>query len=110
MANSNTSPEAYKAARELRPEYAIEVVGSVNKRPEGTINKDLASGSVEVEASQIKILAKAWQVFLLIVAMVYFVNSHFPVDTIAPVPNVAMSTNSPLLPKTSPVATLNNIA
>jgi len=59
VANSNTSPEAYKAARELRPEYAIEVVGSVNKRPEGTINKDLASGSVEVEASQIKILAKA---------------------------------------------------
>lgn len=60
VANSNTSYEAYKAAQEIRPEFAVEVVGSVNKRPEGTVNKDLGpAGTVEIEATSINILAKA---------------------------------------------------
>lgn len=60
VANSNASPKAYKAAQEIRPEFAVEVVGSVNKRPEGTVNKDLGPvGTVEVEATSISILSKA---------------------------------------------------
>jgi len=59
VVNPKVSEEAYKVAQELRPEYAIEVVGKVNKRPESAINKGLASGAVEVEATEIKILAKA---------------------------------------------------
>lgn len=60
VVNQKVSEAAYEAAKELRPEYAVEIVGSVNKRPEGTLNKDLgASGIVEVEASIVKVLSKA---------------------------------------------------
>jgi len=59
VVNPKVSEEAYKVAQELRPEFAIEVIGSVNKRPGGTLNKDLPSGAVEVEANQIQMLAKA---------------------------------------------------
>lgn len=60
VANSNVSEEAYRKAQALRPEYAVEVVGRVNKRPEGTVNKDLGPAeTVEIEATSINILAKA---------------------------------------------------
>lgn len=60
VVNSNVSKEAYEKAQLLRPEYAIEVVGRVNKRPEGAINKDLESaGTVEIEATSISVLAEA---------------------------------------------------
>lgn len=60
VVNESVSEEAYKVAQDLRPEYAIEVVGSVNKRPEGTVNKDLgAAGTVEIEASKLTVLSEA---------------------------------------------------
>ena len=59
MVNPGVSQEAYKAAQELRPEYAVEIIGTVNKRPESAVNKDIPSGSVEIEATEIKIIAKA---------------------------------------------------
>ena len=60
VANSNVSKGAYGKAQLLRPEYAVEVVGRVNKRPEGAVNKDLGSaGTVEIEATSINILAEA---------------------------------------------------
>ena len=60
VVNPKVSDKAYQEARELKPEYAIEVIGSVNKRPQGSANKDLGlSGGVEVEANEIKILSKA---------------------------------------------------
>ena len=37
----------------------VEVVGKVNRRPEGTINKDLPTGKIEIEATEITILSKA---------------------------------------------------
>lgn len=54
-----TSKEAHEAAQGIRPEYVVEVVGKVNKRPEGTINKALDSGTVELEATHIKVLNEA---------------------------------------------------
>ena len=59
VVNPKASEEAYKVAQELRPEYVVEVSGKVNKRPENAVNKEIISGSVELEASAIKILAKA---------------------------------------------------
>lgn len=60
IVNEAVSGEAYLAAQAIRPEYAVEIVGRVNKRPEGTLNKDLgASGSVEVEANKLTVLSKA---------------------------------------------------
>ena len=59
VVNPKASETAYKASRDLRPEDAIEIEGKVNKRPQGTLNPDLASGKVEVEAHSLKVLAKA---------------------------------------------------
>lgn len=57
--NPKVSEKAYTVAQTLRPEFAVEIVGKVNKRPEGTINKDLATGKIEIEASNITVLSKA---------------------------------------------------
>src|SRR5258706_1327216 len=54
-----TSPEAHNIATEVRSEYVVEIKGVVNKRPEKLINEKLETGTVELEAKQIKILAKA---------------------------------------------------
>lgn len=56
VVNPHVSEAAHKVAQEIRPEYVVEIVGKVNKRPENAINKDLSSGSVEVEANVINIL------------------------------------------------------
>ena len=56
VVNPKVSDKAYEASKDIRPEYVVEVVGTVNKRPEGTINKDLASGTVEVEANTVSVL------------------------------------------------------
>ena len=59
VVNPKVSNKAYGVAQEIRPEYVVEIVGKVNKRPENAVNKDLSSGTVEVEAVTIKILAKS---------------------------------------------------
>jgi len=48
-----------KQAKQLRPEFVIELIGKVNKRPEKLINKDMLTGTVEVEAKELKILAES---------------------------------------------------
>ena len=59
VVNQQVSDEAYKTALELHPEFVIEVIGLVKKRSQKTENKKLTTGSVEIEAKKIKILAKA---------------------------------------------------
>jgi nondiscriminating aspartyl-tRNA synthetase len=59
VVNPKVSEEAYKIGQQLKPEFAVEILGKVNKRPENAINKEMISGTVEVEATEIKILAKA---------------------------------------------------
>lgn len=56
VVNPKVSDKAYEAAKDIRPEFVVEVTGTVNKRPEGTINKELISGTVEVEASTVSVL------------------------------------------------------
>src|ERR1700675_4351780 len=46
-------------AQSLRNEYVIQVTGAVRHRPEGTVNKQLASGEVEVDAKEIHLLNAA---------------------------------------------------
>ncbi|MEI2415780.1 aspartate--tRNA ligase [Orrella sp. JC864] len=48
--------ESFAAAERLRNEFCVRVTGLVRERPEGTVNKDLASGEVEVLCKQIEIL------------------------------------------------------
>lgn len=49
----------FKAAKDLRPEFVIELEGKVVKREEKNFNPDLATGEIEVQATSLKILAKA---------------------------------------------------
>lgn len=48
-----------KQAKELRDEYVVEVEGVVKKRPKQMVNPNLFTGTVEVKAKKIKILAKS---------------------------------------------------
>lgn len=44
---------------ELRSEYVVEIIGLVKKRPKNLVNPKIATGEIEIEASQIRILARA---------------------------------------------------
>ena len=57
--NQKVSEEAFTTAQELRPEFVVEITGEVKKRPENAVNKEIITGTVELEASQVSILAKA---------------------------------------------------
>ena len=48
-----------KEAEELRPEWVVCVEGMVNKRPKGMINKELATGTVELKAEKLEVLSKS---------------------------------------------------
>ena len=50
---------AFDIAQSLRNEYVIQVTGIVRQRPEGTINKELASGEVEVVAHEIQLFNRS---------------------------------------------------
>ena len=49
----------HQSASLLRSEWVIQVIGTVRKRPDGTINNDLETGQVEVIASSLTILNKS---------------------------------------------------
>ncbi|HLR16043.1 MAG TPA: aspartate--tRNA ligase [Bacillota bacterium] len=57
--NPERNAEALKIADEVRTEYVIEVTGTIVKRDEGTVNKDMKTGAIEVMASSITILNRA---------------------------------------------------
>ena len=48
-------PDAFKLAETLRNEFCIRVTGIVRARPEGTTNKDMISGGIEIFAHEIEI-------------------------------------------------------
>lgn len=50
------SEEAYRTSQELRSEFVVEIEGKVNKRPENATNKEIPTGTVEIEAIDVKIL------------------------------------------------------
>ena len=54
--NPQVSQEAYEVAGSLRSEYVIQVTGEVVPRPEGTENRKLATGDIEVIAKDAVIL------------------------------------------------------
>jgi nondiscriminating aspartyl-tRNA synthetase len=57
--NPRVSEEAHKVASTFRPEYVVSIKGRVKKRPEKLINDKIASGTVEVEGLEVKVLAEA---------------------------------------------------
>ena len=59
VVNPKASESAYSEATGLKPEYVVEITGIVKNRPPQTVNKDLPTGGVEIEAKELKILQKA---------------------------------------------------
>jgi len=54
--NPDVAPETHRAAEDVRVEWVLKVVGQVEKRPPGTENPRLATGYVEVLATEIEVL------------------------------------------------------
>jgi aspartyl-tRNA synthetase len=57
--NADKSSEALEIAEGIRSEYVLEVTGTVVERKEGTVNPNLPTGEIEIEAEAVKILNKA---------------------------------------------------
>ena len=51
--------EAIEAAKALRHEFVVKIVGQVNARPEKQVNPDMVTGTVEIEALELEILTEA---------------------------------------------------
>ncbi|MFZ3172285.1 MAG: aspartate--tRNA ligase [Carboxydocellales bacterium] len=51
--------DAFSKAEQIRNEYVLAIVGEVKARPEGTVNPNLATGTIEVYASEIRLLNAA---------------------------------------------------
>src|SRR5690606_36993312 len=50
---------AAEAAHALRNEFCVAVTGTVERRPEGNENPELATGDVEVNAAELTVLSEA---------------------------------------------------
>ena len=57
--NPETSEVAHGVAQELRNEFCIQVVGEVRPRKEGTVNPKIATGEIEIAATEVQILSRA---------------------------------------------------
>ena len=51
--------QAHEIAQSLRSEYVISVTGTVENRPDGTVNPDLSTGEIDVAGTELTILNKA---------------------------------------------------
>ncbi len=49
----------YQKAQQLRPEWTLEIIGLIKKRPKGMENTKSQTGNVEMEAKELKILSQA---------------------------------------------------
>jgi len=50
--------DVYKAAKEIRGEYVVEIEGLVKERPGGASNEKISTGNIEIEVEKIKVLAQ----------------------------------------------------
>lgn len=48
-----------KEADNLRPEWVVEILGTVKERPKDLVNEKISTGMIELEAKEVKVLAKA---------------------------------------------------
>jgi aspartyl-tRNA synthetase len=55
----DVSSEALKLAEKIRSEYVLDVVGTVIARQEGTINDNLSTGKIEIQAENVTIINEA---------------------------------------------------
>jgi aspartyl-tRNA synthetase len=53
------APRAHAAAQAFKSESVVRITGEVRRRPEGTVNPDLATGEVEVAVDEVEVLSVA---------------------------------------------------
>ena len=53
--NSKENAELHKTAKTLRTEFVLQIKGAVRKRPEGTVNKKISTGEIEIHATSMQI-------------------------------------------------------
>jgi aspartyl-tRNA synthetase len=58
-ANPEISPSVHKAAIDVRPEWVLQITGTVRERPEGMQNPQLPTGEIEVEMEELVVLNPA---------------------------------------------------
>ncbi len=51
--------EAMETAKQIRPEFVVNIIGKVNKRPEKNIQKEKQNGDIELEIQKIEIVNEA---------------------------------------------------
>ncbi len=56
--NEDAAPEVREIAAALRMEYCVAVRGVVRRRPDAMVNAEMATGAIEVEASEVHILSR----------------------------------------------------
>jgi len=59
VVNPKVAKEAHKAAQDVRSEFVLEVEGKIQERGEKQVNKDIPTGSVEMEVTKLTVLNKA---------------------------------------------------
>lgn len=53
------SPEALQIAEKIRSEYVLDIEGTVIARQEGTVNENISTGRIEVQAEKVTIINEA---------------------------------------------------
>jgi aspartyl-tRNA synthetase len=56
VSDPQRTPQSYTDAESLRNEYVVQVTGTVSQRPEESLNPKIATGEIEIYATEIKIL------------------------------------------------------
>ena len=59
VSDPQVNPETHKIFEAVKSEYVVKVEGEVSKRPEDTINENLATGSIEIYPTSIEILSES---------------------------------------------------
>ncbi|MBE42869.1 MAG: aspartate--tRNA ligase [Chloroflexi bacterium] len=71
--NPETAENAHKVAENLRNEWVVQIIGEVIKRPAGTENPDMPTGTVEVYAEHLTVLNQS-------LTPPFYVNEEVSVD------------------------------
>ena len=56
---ADTDSPAFKAIEAVRSEWVVRIDGTVRRRPDGTDNKELPTGEIEVLATELEVLSQA---------------------------------------------------
>lgn len=54
-----SNKEIYEQAKQLRPEWVVEIVGQIVKRPENMVNPKIETGQVEMSVESLKVLSQS---------------------------------------------------